>query len=222
MTVQLSYSEANATDDSNINGFLKDSPVSLQQPVERLLTPPQSLTIKVEMPITSITPSSPPPPPPITTCTPPPKCAYEKPGCLYAQAGVVYCPISPTPVPVTPTPTPTPKPATGTVNAQMKFEGYTNGPVEVSLYGILDLPIPIARRSNEFVDPIPQTKLTMLLGKGRTNPDGSAPISISSEYLNKPFNLFIESSSHLRKFQISDPKPMFIQPDCLRHLHHGN
>lgn len=219
ITVQLGYSGPDATNDSNINGFLKDSPVSLQKPVERLMTAPQALTIKIEKEQIIISPSTT-PPPPIMTCTPPPPCAYKEPICLYAQAGVVYCPISPiptkdpmpTPTP-TPSPSPTPRPITGTVNAFMKFEGYTHGPVEVSLYGIPDQRMTI-QRPGELVNPNNRLPVPVLLGKGITNPDGSVRITVEKEFLGIPYYLFVETPLHLRKYQISDPKPVVIIPDC--------
>ncbi len=47
INIRLNYNGPEATDDSNINGFSVAGPVSIQKPVERLLTQPNELKIKV-------------------------------------------------------------------------------------------------------------------------------------------------------------------------------
>lgn len=47
INIRLNYNGPEATNDSNINGFSVAGPVSIQKPVERLLTQPNSLSIKV-------------------------------------------------------------------------------------------------------------------------------------------------------------------------------
>lgn len=228
LTVQLGYSGQDATNDSNINGFLKDSPVSLQIPVERLLSAPQALTIKIEKEQIIISPATTPP-----TTTPSPtiscggfagiqcpngmECVYpsenldslKKVGMPDQMGTCVTAGGVPSP---TPTPSPTPRP-TGTVNAHVEFEGYTHGPVEVSLYGIPDQQMTI-QRPGELVNPNNRQPVQVLLGKGTTNPDGSVRITVEKEFLGMPYYLFVETPLHLRKYQISNPKPIVMVPDC--------
>lgn len=359
LTISLGYNGTNATDDSNINGFLKDSPVSLQKPTERLLTAPQALTIKINNEQNIITPSTT-PAPPITCggfagiqCPNGMECMYPTensdtvnkigtpdqmgtcvtritPTKPISPSGQFYCEnpligrpaVMPLPrtgtipfstdlgigaiiidrggntaqkyqpailgkdykgiqwnylgstnalwsetipsaltsftykspgtfrpmyriigyddqikqtcttevefiltvgqVPLTltptPSPSPTPRPMTGTVNAQVKFEGYANGSVEVSLFGLLDLPKPYpytdTKNNNSLMFAPEQANVPMFLGKGTTNPNGSVRITVGREFLSKPYYLFVETPLHLRKYQISNPKPVVLIPDC--------
>jgi hypothetical protein len=59
-----------------------------------------------------------------------------------------------------------------------------------------------------------QVNVPAFLGKGTTNPDGSVRITVGREFLSKPYYLFVETPLHLRKYQISDPKPVVLTPDC--------
>lgn len=242
ITVELGYSGQDATNDSNINGFLKDSPVSLQTPVERLLSAPQALTIKIEKEQIIISPAT---TPPTTTPFPTISCGgfagIQCPNgmeCVYPsensdslkkvgmpdQMGTCVTQTTPTkdPMPTStliPSPSPTPRPITGTVNAFVEFEGYTRGPLEVSLYGISNRRMTI-QRSGELVDPNNRQPIEaiqpvpVLLGKGTTNPDGSVRITVEKEFLGMPYYLFVETPLHLRKYQISNPKPIVMVPDC--------
>jgi hypothetical protein len=47
ISIKLNYNGLEATNDSNINGFSVNGPANIQKPVERLLTQPNELTIKV-------------------------------------------------------------------------------------------------------------------------------------------------------------------------------
>lgn len=71
LELKFAYKGETATDDSNIMGFLKTVPVSVQKTSERLLTNPQSMQIVVAKATSSATPTPiPTTPPPLPT--PPP------------------------------------------------------------------------------------------------------------------------------------------------------
>ncbi|KKR33159.1 MAG: hypothetical protein UT63_C0022G0002 [Candidatus Gottesmanbacteria bacterium GW2011_GWC2_39_8] len=63
--IKLLYKGQGATDDSNINGFLTNQPVSLQKTQDRLLFPPQSFVVEV-LPYPVTPPNYPPTFPPVT------------------------------------------------------------------------------------------------------------------------------------------------------------
>lgn len=115
--LKFAYAGATATDDTNINGFLKNVPVNIQKSTERLLTEPTSLQVMVTKPVV-ILPS--PPSSPTPTPKPEPLCnlmdckpGYEcyqppMPPCKEGSACIQMMP-APYCRPV-PTPTSTPRP----------------------------------------------------------------------------------------------------------------
>lgn len=129
--LKFAYAGATATDDSNINGFLKNVPVNIQKSAERLLTEPTSLQVMITKPVVILPspPSSPTPTPkPELLCNLDCKPGYEcyqppmppcKEGECIQMMPAQYCrllpnpssPPTPAPVPTpTPTPTSTPRP----------------------------------------------------------------------------------------------------------------
>ncbi len=85
-TFSLVYKGSSATDDTNVNGFLANQPVSLQKPQERLLTAPQAFTVEVVV-------SQPTPTP-----TPANQCVGKPDGstCVLHAADCPICPPGPT------------------------------------------------------------------------------------------------------------------------------
>lgn len=81
-TFSLVYKGSSATDDTNINGFMGNQPVSLQKPQERLLTPPGTFTIEIGTPQSTPTP------------TPTNECVGKQDGST-CELGVVDCPVCP-------------------------------------------------------------------------------------------------------------------------------
>lgn len=124
INIRLNYNGPEATDDSNINGFSVAGPVSIQKPVERLLTQPNELKIKVVSDVILPTPT------PTPTPTP---CAF------YDSTSDKYYPCpSPTSFPI---PTPLPQ-NSRTIKISTIFEGMQNRPLEMKLYAQTSRDIP--------------------------------------------------------------------------------
>ncbi len=143
--LKFAYSGATATDDSNINGFLKTVPVNIQQSSERLLSAPQSLQVLIlnPKPSPTMTPTPTPVPP---TPTPTPT-------------------MTPTPTPVPPTPTPTPTPITMCTSDTDCAKGYEcyQPPMPACKEGtacIQMMPAPYCRLMQPFGTPNPSATPT--------------------------------------------------------------
>lgn len=91
-TFSLVYKGSSATDDTNINGFMANQPVSLQKPQERLLTPPGTFTIEIG------TPQSTPTPTPTNECVGKQDgstCVLHPADCPICPPGSTTCPLRP-------------------------------------------------------------------------------------------------------------------------------
>lgn len=187
VTIGFVYKGPSATDDTNINGFLANQPVSLQKPQERLVVAPASYGVEV---VAGLTPT----PTPTPSCIPRPPCTDGVKDPISGRIiicdpapGTNWCPPKPT---ITPTSTPSPA-----------------GKLSFTLFDTSGAPVRQAVKI--FAGSGLSNDGLVLLGQTETNASGAGDVWIKNEYLGKPWTLYAQTLSHLIRAAYPQRKVVF-------------